>query len=89
MIYAKYVRLVERADKAMIRAVSEFHNTLLKEYPVGMKVRVCHARGKFTGTVTGHDHADGGRVWIENDETGKISKQWYRYVEPIKEQSHD
>ncbi|MNL81919.1 hypothetical protein D3C87_2091630 [compost metagenome] len=46
------------------------------------RVRVTHHRGSFMGSVAGWD-ADGSRVAVLNDKSGKVGKWWSAHVELV------
>jgi hypothetical protein len=71
---------VEKASDAVHAATGDLKMALQRAYPLGEFVRVIHHRGEYTGVVVGHDE-HGARVVIENDESGKVSRRWFREVE--------
>ena len=80
---AKAVRFspnAARAEDAVYAAKSDLKKALQRAYPLGDTVRVIHSRGEYTGVVVGHDEY-GARVNIKNDQSGKISRRWFREVE--------
>ncbi len=77
---AKFSKNVEKASDAVHEAKSALRKALERAYPLGEYVRVIHYRGEYTGVVIGHDE-HGARVVIENDESRKVSRRYFREVE--------
>ncbi|MDP9917019.1 hypothetical protein J2W24_002670 [Variovorax boronicumulans] len=77
---ANYSRDVEKASEAVRRAKSDLLEALRTAYPKDARVRVMHYRGSFMGSVAGWD-ADGSRVAVLNDKSGKVGRWWSAHVE--------
>ena len=77
---ARFSKTVEEASVAVRTAESNLLAALQGFYPIGSLVRVVHHRGEYVGIVLSHD-IFGRRVVIKNEETGKISRRWFREVE--------
>jgi len=77
---ARFSRNVEKANIVVHEAEAGLLRALERSYPLGEAVRVIHYRGEYTGIVVGHDRY-GVRVIIKNEESGKISRRYFREVE--------
>jgi hypothetical protein len=77
---ARFSKNVEKASDAVHAARDDLKRALQRAYPLGEFVRVIHHRGEYTGVVIGHNE-HGARVVIENDESGKVSRRYFRDVE--------
>ena len=79
---ARFSKIVEEASAAVRAAEWNLLAALQKNYPIDSLVRVVHHRGEYMGFVVGHD-IFGNRIVIKNEETGKISRRWFREVESV------
>ncbi|MNV80561.1 hypothetical protein D3C71_1741730 [compost metagenome] len=79
---ANYSRDVEKANELVRQAKADLLAALRKAYPMHARVRVTHHRGSFMGSVAGWD-ADGSRVAVLNDKSGKVGKWWSAHVELV------
>lgn len=77
-----FSREVARASETVRLAEGKLLAALRHQYPRGRRVQVVHGRGQFYGTVSGWD-AQGSRVMVLNERTGKCCKWWAAHVQLV------